>query len=728
LSPVIEKERCSKIAASMTPPITKELMASRPLYDPAPANFVARDVLRTHDLRRVRLSDFAVVAFHMLTKTGHVSKAAVDMFENVYVRGAKPRVMRLHEGQAALAPDGTVMSIGSIAYPGSSRQKAGEWDTDNVQDCPGYQAWLAQLQQSEEQMVARGHAAAQKNAPPPPEKDLRNANMYEPPQPAAKSRLRREPSQKAQSKPNCDAVSYRSMSHITRSSQLLTPKPHMAIELSTQTQYNSHITETLQSSSFSSSPLRPQPACENILKQEEHTQSLLPPLPNYQSLDDLHSSSSEPPDTDPASTRSLWGEVVSNVIGHHPLDALDIDTMAPSSSLARVPPKDYDPQGFSSIAFSKLLQQHQITIRESMVVPTNIVSTSFWAWFCKAVKGTPAEEASELEGCRIWGNNDKGTKAEVEELAARLKALLMDHDSALIERQRFITDQILRGCDLPGIKVYNNPKMLDVATEPYYLPPTRESPLSSISMQSSTRKSATHGTTRPPKPTSSIAQPINLSNAAQSRVASRSAAQPIEIDLPTVSKLDLPKDIVDYAYWLEASKLQLRITWIVRRTFVSSGTCQKTSPYLSIAFENPDCPSFAEKRLSVKHKIAVYGSTALYNRRLIYINASKISGKSTCIMQVERSTCDVHFGLAIMDKEATLYIFQCEENMKGEGEDRAAAWHGCSVSNVGEWNLTDPDELADMLHRLWIVADWARKVYVPVLQDDLAQLSTSFGY
>jgi hypothetical protein len=43
----------------------KALMASRPLWDPDPQTFVALDAAKNKDLRRVRLSDFAVIAFAM---------------------------------------------------------------------------------------------------------------------------------------------------------------------------------------------------------------------------------------------------------------------------------------------------------------------------------------------------------------------------------------------------------------------------------------------------------------------------------------------------------------------------------------------------------------------------------------------------------------------------------------------------------------------------------------
>jgi hypothetical protein len=156
----------------MTPPISKQIMAGRPLYDPDPDTFVARDVVTRRDLRRVRLSDFAVVTFQMHIQTGLLNKVAVDIFENVYIRGAKVRVTRLHEGRPALAPDGTVMSMGGFAYPGSTSQIAGQWNTENVKNCPGYDTWIARLTQDENQMVGRGLNLSAKNTPFPNKHDL----------------------------------------------------------------------------------------------------------------------------------------------------------------------------------------------------------------------------------------------------------------------------------------------------------------------------------------------------------------------------------------------------------------------------------------------------------------------------------------------------------------------------------------------------------------------------
>lgn len=488
---------------------------------------------------------------------------------------------------------------------------------------------------------------------------------------------------------------------------------------STQIQCNSHAVET--SSCADPAPLQSKPACLNDRKQEERAQSQLLPLPNQQSLRDLHRFSSfhEPPDTDPGFIQALWNEVIHIGNAHKPpKNQLGINIMG--SSVV----EGYEPRGFSSTAFPEVLKRHQITIKEDVVVPSDLV-TSFWLRVRQAVGAAPAEVISELESCKVWGNNDESTKANAEanaeDLAAKMKAFIADPDSALFDHQQFITGQILHSCLLPGVRVFNNPKMLDVKTEPYHLISARESSTSSISRQPIPRKLT--------RPTTSIAPSTITSGATSHRSASQNAAQPTKIDPITLSKLGLPKDVIDCAYWLEASELHpLGATWIARQTFVSNGTNnRKTSPYLSIAFENLECGTFAEKRLLVKHKIAVYGSTALYNRHLLYATALKIgrSGGSS-ITQVERSIGRLHFGLVLIDEEATLYVFQREENLSKT--DQAAAWQGCNMSKVGEWTLTAPNEVADMLYHLRIVADWVRRVYMPVLHDDLNQLSNNHGH
>jgi hypothetical protein len=288
------------------------------------------------------------------------------------------------------------------------------------------------------------------------------------------------------------------------------------------------------------------------------------------------------------------------------------------------------------------------------------VIASFWLRIREAVKATPAKVISELEGCKVWeNNNNKGIMAKAvakaEDLAARLEALLADSDSAPIGCYQFITCQILASCPWPGVRLHNNLKMF---SEPYHL-------------ISNSRIATQHIVKRPTHSVASTFRSSTLPKGTKRSLASQNAAQSTKID-PN-RELSLPRDTPDCAYWLEASKLQpLRAILIARKTFVSNGTNGKTSPYLSIAFDriafkDSECGSFKEKQLLVKHKIAVYGSTALYNRHLLHIKALKMGRNSgSSVRQVEKNVCILHFGLAIVGKEVTLYMFQCEEEKPKE--------------------------------------------------------------
>jgi hypothetical protein len=162
----------------MTPPITKEIMASRPLYDPDPNTFVARDIIKELSMRRVRLSDFAVVALQINIREGFIKHAEADIFENVFIRGARPRATRIHEGRPSRAPDNSIMSHLGVAYPGSTDEAAGAFSTQDVRNCTGYEAWVKRITQSEEDLVARGVDVRMKNQPLPDPAALEVANAY----------------------------------------------------------------------------------------------------------------------------------------------------------------------------------------------------------------------------------------------------------------------------------------------------------------------------------------------------------------------------------------------------------------------------------------------------------------------------------------------------------------------------------------------------------------------
>lgn len=129
----------------MTPNISNDVMASRPLYDPPPGTIHVKDLVRMEDRKKNRLSDYLVGAIAIAVKVGAIFKYEADIFETVYKRGAKIRKMRRHEGEPFLDPDGKIMKIDGEAYSGSSRISVGRFDINNVDDHPAYKDWCSRL-------------------------------------------------------------------------------------------------------------------------------------------------------------------------------------------------------------------------------------------------------------------------------------------------------------------------------------------------------------------------------------------------------------------------------------------------------------------------------------------------------------------------------------------------------------------------------------------------------
>jgi len=120
-------------------------MASRPLYDPPVSNTSVRTIFRPAFVQshfQHRLSDHVMGVIQVGIRLGLVTKAKADVYETAFIRGAKPRKHRTHEGRAFLAPDGTAMSMFGVAYSGASSIAAGTWNLDNVSTHPTYATWL----------------------------------------------------------------------------------------------------------------------------------------------------------------------------------------------------------------------------------------------------------------------------------------------------------------------------------------------------------------------------------------------------------------------------------------------------------------------------------------------------------------------------------------------------------------------------------------------------------
>jgi hypothetical protein len=160
---------------NMKPLPPKEVVLGRPLFDPNPDTFVAKRAVADYELRRCHLSDFVVVAFQVLIAEGHLTKKQVDIFETDYVRGAKLRASRKHDGQDARAPDNTIITWGSVGFSGAEGGDPGPWSVETLKEAPGYADWLKKLKQTDEDVEAKGGIV---NEPLPAPEEVRKANEY----------------------------------------------------------------------------------------------------------------------------------------------------------------------------------------------------------------------------------------------------------------------------------------------------------------------------------------------------------------------------------------------------------------------------------------------------------------------------------------------------------------------------------------------------------------------
>ncbi|RDW59687.1 hypothetical protein BP6252_12774 [Coleophoma cylindrospora] len=176
----------------MTPNITLDDIKNRPLWDPDPEYFVAKEALNDaarplsdpRSIKRVNISDFLIVAFAVLIKEKYITITQVDKFETVYVAGARVRQARKtipkeYRGRAARAPDAkhSIIKIREkvgiktvdILYSGSEdvgeEEAAGMWDLENIQDCPGYAQWVEELKRAAAVLFAKGYHNDQMNTP-----------------------------------------------------------------------------------------------------------------------------------------------------------------------------------------------------------------------------------------------------------------------------------------------------------------------------------------------------------------------------------------------------------------------------------------------------------------------------------------------------------------------------------------------------------------------------------
>lgn len=102
----------------MTPLPSKERLAARQTYDPLPGSVTPKELCRMNHRKKKHLSDWAVGCLAYGMQKGIINQYDADIFESVFVRGAKLRKTRLNAGHPFLGPDGEVVVVQGVALVG----------------------------------------------------------------------------------------------------------------------------------------------------------------------------------------------------------------------------------------------------------------------------------------------------------------------------------------------------------------------------------------------------------------------------------------------------------------------------------------------------------------------------------------------------------------------------------------------------------------------------------
>jgi hypothetical protein len=131
----------------MTPNPSKEDMAARHVYDPAPGtvhvlDFVAqaKDGVYAKDI----LSDYVIGILLVARAQGDIAAWEGTLFQIPFVKGMKLRSGLHHYGHAFTDPDGNLLTLSGRSLSGSSRGHASESDLDieGLRKHPAFQAWI----------------------------------------------------------------------------------------------------------------------------------------------------------------------------------------------------------------------------------------------------------------------------------------------------------------------------------------------------------------------------------------------------------------------------------------------------------------------------------------------------------------------------------------------------------------------------------------------------------
>ena len=202
------------------------------------------------------------------------------------------------------------------------------------------------------------------------------------------------------------------------------------------------------------------------------------------------------------------------------------------------------------------------------------------------------------------------------------------------------------------------------------------------------------------------------------------SAKDIEAGNETASfELHIPKGILDLTFWIPAKLFSWRPDSI--RHFMFSTREKNNSPYLSVVFDDlyHDIRPAAklDHELYVRHRLAVYGATALYNRHKFRADANATrakairNAKAEPPQSMEVDNCEIlHFGMTFHERRFEIYVFEIIYKPGGKGE-----WAGCRMNVIEDGDMRDAGFLRILLERYRAILDWAKTRYVDGLRKDI---------